>query len=382
MISYGRQTVERDDILAVVDVLRSDWMTQGPSVMHFEKALAQYCKVKYAVAVSSGTAALHLAVLAAGVKCGDEVITTPISFAATSNAILYAQATPRFADVVPQTINIDPSKIKELITKKTKGIIPVHFSGLPAQMKEISGIARKNGLFVIEDGCHALGAKYREGKEWAKVGSCRHSDMCIFSFHPVKHITTGEGGAITTNDEKLYRKLLALRSHGIYRDEKTAEIGPWYYEMRDLGFNYRITDFQCALGVTQLKKLDRFIKRRREIVSQYQEAFKDHEFFTVPQEPDGYSSAWHLFTICLRERYQKSRKDVFMKLRESGLGVQVHYIPIYWQPYYEGLGYPRGLCPAAESFYRGEISLPVYPLLKDAQVNSVIKKINKALKDL
>ncbi|MCA9409524.1 MAG: aminotransferase class I/II-fold pyridoxal phosphate-dependent enzyme, partial [Candidatus Omnitrophica bacterium] len=255
LIPYGRQCISSLEIEEVVKVMKSDWITQGPKIEEFESALAQYCGSKYAVAVSSGTAALHLACLATGLKKGDEAVTSPITFLATSNAVVYSNAQPKFADIQIKDGNIDPEKIKKILTKKTKVLLPVCFSGFPTDIVKISKIAKKNHLTIIEDACHALGAKYKVNGKWNSVGSCRHSDMTVFSFHPVKHITTGEGGAITTNSAHLYEKLKILRNHGIYRDIKMMKRQPWNYEMRELGFNYRLTDFQCALGIAQLKRL-------------------------------------------------------------------------------------------------------------------------------
>ncbi len=307
-IPYGRQFIDKDDIKEVVKVLKSDWLTQGPMVRKFEEALAKYCGAKYAVAVSSGTAALHLACIAAGLKKGDEAITSPITFLATPNAVLYTGARPVFADIEHDTVNINPEEIRKNITKDTKVILPVHFAGLPCDMPKIAKIAGKHNLVVIEDACHALGAEYKTNEKWVKIGSCKHSDMTVFSFHPVKHITTGEGGAITTNDRRIYERLKALRTHGIYKDKNTAKKGPWYYEMRELGFNYRLTDFQCALGLSQLKKLNRFIRRRREIVKMYEESFKANEFFSLPEEVENVKSSWHLYAIRLKdERENRAR---------------------------------------------------------------------------
>src|SRR3989338_10997620 len=298
MLPYGRQWIDEDDIKAVVEVLRSDWLTKGPKVEEFEKAMAEYCGAKYAVAVSSGTAALHLACLVAGIKQGDEAITSPITFVASANCVLYCGGKPVFADIDKDTYNIDPAEIKKKITKKTRAIIPVHFAGLPCDMGAIKKIAEEYDLIIIEDACHALGAEYgiqnpglRTKEEWIKVGSCSHSDMAVFSFHPVKHITTGEGGAVLTNNEKFYEKLLLFRNHVITKDpEKFTNKdlafplsseplihnpNPWYYEMQELGFNHRITDMQCALGISQLRKLDSFISRRRKIVSIYNQALGD-----------------------------------------------------------------------------------------------------------
>jgi len=378
-IPYSRQCIYSDDIQAVIDVLKSDYITQGPKVDEFEGKVAFYCGAKFAVAVSSGTAALHIACLASGLKKGDEAITSPITFLATPNSIFYTQAMPIFTDIDANTINIDPEKIEKEITKRTKIILPVHFAGLPCDMEKISCIARKNNLGIIEDASHALGAEYKLGGKWNRVGSCSHSDMTVFSFHPVKHIATGEGGIITTNSKKLYEKLKALRSHGVYRDTKTAGRGAWYYEMRDLGFNYRITDFQCALGISQLKKIDRFIKIRREIAWIYNKKLSKIKEIGLPNgEKDYLRSAWHLYVIRLKAKLgvETERKKIFNYLRKNNVGVQVHYIPVYLQPFYQKLGFKKGICPNAEAFYRSAISIPLYQSMKDRDVRSVIKIIS------
>ena len=327
-IPYGRQCIEQDDIDAVVEVLKGDYITTGPTVAEFERVVAEYTGAKYAVAVSNGTAALHIACLAAGIKEGDEVITTPITFAASSNCALYCGATPVFADIDPDTYNIDPKDLERKITARTKAIVAVHFTGQPCKMDEIHRIAKKYNLLVIEDAAHALGADYN-GK---KIGSI--SDMTTFSFHPVKHITTGEGGMVTTNSEELYEKLVQFRSHGITRDRRfmKKEEGAWYYEQLNLGFNYRITDIQCALGVSQMKKLDRFVERRREIAARYHKALGDCKQIILPKQEQGCNNSWHLYVVQILD---KSRKEVFDALREKNIGVNVHYIPVYKHPYYQ-----------------------------------------------
>lgn len=376
MIPYGRHWVDDEDIKAVVDVLKLDWLTQGPKVGEFEKALANRCGVRYAVAFSSGTAALHAAYFSAGLKPGDELITSPITFAATSNAALFLGAKPIFVDVEPDTININPELIESKVTEKTKVIAPIDFAGHSAELDEIKEIARKNNLVVVEDACHALGALFKG----QKVGSI--SDMTVFSFHPVKHITTGEGGAVLTNSEEYYERLLMFRHHGITKDLKkmAGNQGPWFYEMHYLGNNYRLTDFQSALGISQLKKLDGFLKRRREIVGQYNDAFKEIEEIIVPVERDYAKSAWHVYVIRLKlERLKETRKGVFELLRARGLGVQVHYIPVYYHPYYQKLGYQKGICPLAESYYEEAITLPLYPKMSDDEVKRVIDSVIRVI---
>ena len=367
-IPYGRQTVDEDDIKAVVEVLKSDFLTTGPAIAEFEKRVADYVGAKYAVAIANGTAALHAACFAAGIGEGDEVITTPITFAASSNCVLYCGGTPVFADIRPDTYNIDPDDIERKITDRTKAIIAVHFTGQPCEMEQIHEIARKHNLVVIEDGAHALGAEYK-GK---KVGSL--SDMTTFSFHPVKHITTGEGGMIVTDNVKLYERLKLFRTHGITREEHLLKKndGPWYYEQLDLGYNYRITDFQCALGSSQLKKLPEFLKRRKEIAKKYDEAFAECEMIQIPYQKEGCQNAWHLYIIRVKNG---KRKEVFEKLREAGIGVNVHYIPVYQHPYYRKHGYAEVCCPNAEAYYNECISIPMYPALTEEEQNYVIQKI-------
>lgn len=382
IIPYGKHCIDEADIANVSNVLRSDWITQGPRVRDFELAIANYCHVKYAVAVSSGTAALHLACLVSGLKQGDEAITTPITFLATANSVLYAGAKPIFVDINNKTVNIDINGIEEKITKKTRVILPVHFAGLPCEMPEIYKIAKKNGLKIIEDACHALGAEYKYKGKWIKVGACEHSDMTIFSFHPVKQITTGEGGAITTNNYSLYKKLSALRTHGVYKNgSMTKNEGLWYYEMRALGFNYRITDFQSALGISQLKKIESFIKRRHEIAGQYNEAFRNNPYIDLPVENQTVKNAWHLYVIKLKGKYTLRKKVLFGKLRAAGVGVQVHYIPVYLQPYYKKyVTHRHNYCLVAEDYYKRALSLPIFPKMTYNQVKFVIKNIKKLIK--
>lgn len=369
-IPYGTQSITEDDIKAVEEVLRSDFLTTGPKVAEFEKKVAEYVGAKYAVAIANGTAALHAACFAAGVKEGDEVITTPMTFAASSNCVLYCGATPVFADIDPDTYNISPKEIEKKITSRTKAIIPVHYTGQPCEMDEIATIARKHNLIVIQDGAHALGADYK-GKRIGSIG-----DMTTFSFHPVKHITTGEGGMIVTNDEKLYQRLVLFRSHGITRDETMLlkNEGGWYYEQLDLGYNYRITDIQCALGISQLSRLEQFVARRRELVQRYQQAFQDVDGITTPHWKEGCNSSWHLYVIQVNDR-----KRVFERLRNAGIGVNVHYIPVYKHPYYQRNGYQDIVCENAEKLYEHIISLPLYPDLTDEQQDYVIEKVKEVV---
>mgnify|MGYP001309893223 CR=1 FL=1 len=384
MIPYGRQTIDETDIDEVVKALKGAWITQGPSIEKFERHLAEYCGCKYAVAVSSGTGALHLACLAAGLRRGDEAITTPITFVGTANAIIYTGAKPVFADIDYNTVNINTNQIKKKIGKKTKAILPVHFAGLPCDMQEIASIAKKSRLIIIEDACHALGSEYKHGSKWVKVGSCMHSDMAVFSFHPVKSITTGEGGAVLTNRRDLYKKLLMLRHHGITKNSSqfptrnSHSKEPWYYEMLDLGFNYRITDFQSALGISQLRKLDKFVERRREIVSIYSKELSGDDKLIVSEKPSHVKSSCHIYYIRIKDI--SNRKKIFNKLLKAGIGVQVHYIPVHLQPYYkENFKCREGSNPYAEQYYRETITLPLFPDMTDTEVKRVIKVLKKIL---
>lgn len=365
MIPYGKQTIEQDDIQAVVDVLQSDFLTTGPKIAEFEQTVADYVGAKYAVAISNGTSALHAACFAAGIGPGDEVITTPLTFAASANCVLYCGGKPVFADVDPKTYNIDPEDIRRKITDRTKAIIAVHLAGQPCDMDAIHSIAREHGLIVIEDGAHALGSVYK-GK---KVGSM--SDMTTFSFHPVKPITTGEGGMIVTDKEDFYKKMVLFRSHGITRDDSmmTRNDGPWFYQQFDLGYNYRITDIQCALGCSQMKKLDRFLARRKEIVARYNEAFADCDNIITPYQLSDTESGWHLYIVQVKNC---DRRQVFEAMREKGIGVNVHYIPVYMHPYYQEHGYENVHCANAEEIYSHIISLPLYPGLTSEQQDYVI----------
>lgn len=372
-IPYGRQSINEEDIEAVVEVLKSDFLTTGPKIEEFERKVCEYTGAKYAVAVSSGTAALHAACLAAGIKAGDEVITTPITFAATSNSILYCGGTPVFADINPVTYNIDIADIRKKITPKTKALIPVHYAGQPCDMDSIRKIAREYNLIVIEDAAHALGAGYR-GK---KIGSL--SDMTTFSFHPVKHITTAEGGMITTNNKQLYTKLKLFRSHGITRDRElmVADEGGWYYEQQLLGYNYRISDIQCALGISQLKRLDYFVDRRCKIAEKYNKALSVSDNIICPMQlEDG--SSWHLYVI---QTVGIERKLLFDRLRARGIGVNIHYIPVYRHPYYREHGYADVYCENAERLYTKMISIPIYVELSDEEQDYVINAILEETQD-
>jgi UDP-4-amino-4,6-dideoxy-N-acetyl-beta-L-altrosamine transaminase len=378
IISYGRQTISRDDISAVKRVLRSDYLTQGPQVELFERAICCKTGAKYCVVTASATAALHIAVAALDFPADMEGITSPITFVASANCLIYNRLRPVFADIDPRTYCIQASCISRSITDRTRLLIPVHFAGQPADMEKIHEIARGKDLRIIEDAAHAVGSEYPNGKS---VGSCCYSDMTVFSFHPVKTITTGEGGAITTNNEDLYEKLLLLRSHGITKKNISvlSSPGPWYYEMRELGFNYRLTDLQAALGISQLKKLEKHKKRRREIVNRYNEAFAELKHLTTPYESPGINSCFHLYILMIDfSGLKKTRKEVMNELSELGIGSQVHYIPVYAQPYYKDHYHfnPEDF-PVAEEYYSKSLSIPLYPAMTEKDVKRVISAIRK-----
>lgn len=365
MIPYGRQTIDESDLAAVAETLKSDWLTQGPKVQEFEEALARYCGAKYAVAYSNGTAALQGAYAAAGLKSGDEFITTSLTFAATATAGLWQGARPVFADIDPMTGNLNPQKAAAAITTKTRAVVPVDYSGRPVDLDAFRKLATDNGLLLIEDACHALGASYK-GR---KIGSV--ADLTVFSFHPVKSITTGEGGAVLCSDKKLYDKLIRFRTHGITRGQD------WEYAVEEMGLNYRLTDMQAALGVSQLKRLDGFIARRREIAWRYDAAFKGWE--AVERYPVDDGSSWHLYPLRLSARLAPRRREIFQAIRAAGVGVQVHYIPVDSHPLYRSLGYKAGACPLADDFYAREISLPMYPTLTEPQQDQVLATLHRIL---
>ncbi len=370
MIPYGKQSIDDSDVKAVLDVLKSDWLTQGPKVQEFEEAIAKYCGTKYAVVFSNGTAALHGSYFSAGLKHGDEFITSPLTFAATANAGLYLGAKPVFADI-NEYGNLDPHETEKKINSKTKLISVVDYTGNPANLSAFKKLAKKYKLILIEDACQALGAEYKG----EKIGSI--SDMTVFSFHPVKSITTGEGGAVTTNSKEFYEKLLLFRNHGITKDpkkfKKPSSMG-WYMEMQALGYNYRLTDIQSALGLSQLKRIDDFLRARRIIAKKYTEAFSGLvDLVELPKESEGALSAWHIYVVHLRGRLKNKRGEIFETLRKQGIGVQVHHIPVYYHPYYEELGYKKGLYPKAEAFYDTCFSLPIFPSLNNDDQEEVIR---------
>jgi UDP-4-amino-4,6-dideoxy-N-acetyl-beta-L-altrosamine transaminase len=374
-IPYGKQWLDDDDIQSVVEVLKGDWITQGPKIAEFESALAAYTRTKYAVTFSSGTAALHTAMFAAGIESGDEVITSPITFVATPNSVLYQKGHPVFVDIDLDTYCLDFDLLEGAITSKTKAIAPVDMAGYPINMREIREIADAHDLVIIEDAAHALGAR-RYGKMVSE-----EADMTMFSFHPVKHITTGEGGAIVTNEEEYYRKLILFRNHGITKDEKylTKNDGPWYYEMKCLGYNYRLTDIQCALGISQLRKNDGFVRRRNEIAAEYNSAFAGHPLITTPPQPKWTDSlhAYHIYPVLLKNI---DRREIYFRLREKGILSQIHYIPVHLQPYYRDLfGYREGAFPCSEHYYNHELTIPLYPKMTDKDVAYVIESIMEIL---
>ncbi len=382
-LPYGRQWLDGDDIEAVVRVLRGDWLTQGPLVVAFEEALAAACGARHAVAVSSGTAALHLACLAAGVGPGDFGITSPITFVASANCVAYCGGIPGFADIDPRTACLDPAALDEACARRRpKVILPVDFAGQPADLPAIQAVARRHGALVIEDAAHALGASYEHQGRWFQAGSCAHADLAILSFHPVKHITTGEGGAVLTNSPELFARLQRLRTHGITRDAAllTRQDGPWYHEQHDLGFNYRITDIQCALGLAQLRKLDRFVERRRDLVERYRAALADHaDELELLLEGPGKRSSYHLLVAQIRGGTDRRRR-VFEAMAARQIRCQVHYIPVHLQPWYRRHhGTRAGDFPRAEAYYAGCLSLPLFPAMADDDVDRVADALRTTL---
>ena len=377
-LPYGRQDIDEDDIAAVVAVLRSDWLTTGPKVQEFEDAVADYVGARYAVAFSSGTAALHGAAFAAGLGSGDEAITTPLTFCATANCVLYLGATPIFADVSSDTLNLDVDQVSKHITPRTKAILPVDYAGHPVELDAILSLAEQHGLVVIEDAAHALGAEYR-GR---RVGGISH--MTMFSFHPVKHITTGEGGMVTTDDSEFASRLRRFRNHGIdpaARERQRNSHGQWYYEMTDLGYNYRLADIGCALGLTQLKKLPDNLSRRREIARHYAGALAELPGVITPVERLEVQCAWHIYPIQLDlSKLTAGRKEIFQALRAENIEVNVHYIPVHLHPYYrQRFGYKGGEFPVAEAAYESMVTLPLFPSMTSQDVEDVLEAMRKVI---
>jgi len=389
MLNYGRHWIDEDDIAAVAEVLRTDFLTQGPTVAAFERVIADYVGSKYAVAVCNGTAALHIAVgaarRAAGSLVGDDAegITSPITFVASSNCLIYNGLKPVFADIDGANYSLDPVAVRRHVGEKTQFLIPVHFAGQVCDMEGMAAIKdeREGRIFIIEDASHAIGSRYENGE---RVGSCCYGDMTTFSFHPVKTIATGEGGVVTTNDEALYKQLLLLRNHGITKEPELMVnrdpefTGPWYYEMQALGFNYRMTDMQAALGISQMKKVESFVHRRREIVAAYNRAFAGISWLTIPYEKPGLYSAFHLYVLQIDfAGIKRTRAEVMAQLKKYGVGTQVLYIPVHLQPYYrEHYNYHAGDFPVAETYYKHCLSIPLYPKMTDADIKTVIKAIH------
>lgn len=383
-IPYGRQNITEADIDAVVNVLRSDWLTQGPMIDQFEQAVADYCGAKYAVAVSNATAGLHLACLAIGLGPGDILWTSPNTFVASANCACYCGANVDFVDIDPQTYNLSVRSLENKLEtaakngKLPKVILPVHFAGQSCEMQAIGTLAETYGIKVIEDASHALGGKYQN----QPIGSCQFSEMAIFSFHPVKMITTGEGGMIVTNSPELYQKLKQLRSHGIIQDPNlmTQESpGAWYYEQQDLGFNYRLTDIQAALGISQLMRLDDFVKRRQEIADRYHEKLQGLPI-EIPIVLPSNQSSYHLYVIRLKlNKLTRSKSQIFSELRQKGIGVQIHYIPVHTQPYYQKLGFKLGQFPKAESYYQEALSLPIHYDLNNEEQDYIVQALKEVL---
>jgi perosamine synthetase len=378
-IPYGRQEVTDADVAAVTRALRDPFLTQGPRVQEFEARLSQTTGARYAVAFNSGTAALHGAYFAAGIGPGRTVLTSPITFAATANASLYLGGGVRFADVDPDTILLDPAAAAKAATPDVAVLAPVHFGGQVADMDRLGRLAAERGWVIVEDAAHALGATYTTATGGRhRVGECAHSTMCCFSFHPVKQVTTGEGGAVTTNDERCYRALLRFRTHGITRDpaELSGSEGPWYYEQHDLGFNYRLTDFQCALGISQLARLPQYVERRRALAARYDAAFAGISGVRMLPAPRWSTGAYHLYVIRVPA---PERRRIFERLRSTGLGVNVHYIPVYRHPFYRRHGFQDTQLPCAEAYYGEAITLPLFPGLTHEQVDEVVGAVRDAL---
>ena len=385
MIPYGKQDIDQADIDAVVEVLRSDFLTQGPKVPEFEQTVADYCGARHAVAVNSGTSSLHISCRALGVGPGDIVWTTPITFVASANCALYCGANVDFVDIDPRTYNMSPEKLAdklqqaELQGRLPKVVIPVHLCGQPCDMVSIHELSNKYGFRIIEDASHAIGGKYKD----EPIGNCRYSDISVFSFHPVKVVTTGEGGMCVTNDPELAELMIRYRTHGITSKLELMQPRPveeiWNYQQIDLGYNYRMTDLEAALGLSQMKRLDEFVAKRHAIAGRYDELLQDFPITTPWQHPDGYSGM-HLYVIKLElEKIRKSHRVVFQSMRELSIGVNLHYIPIYLQPYYARMGFKVGYCPVAEAYYAGAMSLPIFPSLGEGDQEFVADTLHRIL---
>ncbi|MEO7300896.1 MAG: UDP-4-amino-4,6-dideoxy-N-acetyl-beta-L-altrosamine transaminase [Verrucomicrobiota bacterium] len=383
-LPYGRQSISEKDIRAVVAVMRSDWLTQGPAIEEFENKVADYCGARYAVAVSNATAALHLGCLALGLQNDDLLWTSPNTFVASANCALYCGADVDFVDIDPHTCNLSVEKLEEkLVAAQKKNrlpkiVVPVHFAGRSCEMEKIFRLSRKYGFRVLEDASHAVGGRYRH----QPIGSCDFSDLCVFSFHPVKIITTGEGGMILTNKKGLFEKLIRLRSHGITRQKNLmakSSAGPWYYEQIELGFNYRLTDFQAALGISQMERLDKFVSRRQRLARRYDKLLNNLPL-RLPQQKSHSASSWHLYVIRLQlDKISKTRREIFEVLRAENIGVNVHYIPVHTQPFYRKLGFKDGDFPAAEKHYSEAISLPLFADLSNREQDRVVTALRKIL---
>lgn len=376
LLPYGRQSVDEDDIAAVINILQSDWLTTGPKVAEFEQAFATFVACKDAVAVSNGTAALHAAMYAIGIQPGDEVIVPAITFAATANAVVYRGGRPVFADVDPDTLLIDPEQVERHISPKTRAIIAVDYAGQPCNYDDLRPLASRYGVWLIADACHAIGGSYKG----YPIGSI--ADISTFSFHPVKHITTGEGGMTTTNNPELAHRMKIFRNHGITTDHRQREQqGSWFYEMVDLGYNYRLSDIQCALGISQLRKLPAWVKRRQEIAKQYNASFANLPAVQPLGIREDVSHAYHLYVVRLdTSKLKGTRAEIFTALRAEGIGVNVHYIPVHLHPFYRShFGTKSGICPVAEAAYEQIISLPIFPLMTDDDVNDVVVAVQKVV---
>ena len=382
MIFYGKQSIDQNDIDAVVEVLKSDFLTQGPAIEKFEKCVAEYCGAKYAVAVTSATAALHISCLATGLGKGDILWTSPITFTASANCGRYCGADVDFVDIDPSTYNMSIAELEKKLQAaeiKPRVVVPVHLAGQSCEMDKIYKLSQKYGFKVIEDASHAIGADYKE----TKVGCCKYSDMTVFSFHPVKIVTTGEGGMVLTNDKDLYEKLVLYRSHGITRDPKlmtgTAD-GPWYYQQIDLGFNYRMTDMQAALGYSQMQKVNEFISKRRYLAKRYNELLKNINGIQLPDQNEDTKSSWHLYVVRVDfSKISKTKNQIFAEMKEKGICLNLHYIPVHTQPYYENLGFKGGDFPNSEKYYEEAFTLPLYYSLTDEQQDHIVKSLVEVL---